>query len=183
VSKTKMLVGWNTPRATDGSNGGPSQTGGALSHDAALTGWPTPNAAFQDGDPAKHLARKIAAGVSKNPVITDLSMQARALAAWPTPEAEESRRGYQNRSNGKKGSQESMTTVVVNALGHKPHLASIPQHARLTHLGQMQIGYGAGMKNGGQLNPEHSRWLMGIPHVWAFCAPTGTRSSRKSLKT
>jgi hypothetical protein len=36
------LCGWNTPRATDGSNGGPNQTGGALPADAALAGWATP---------------------------------------------------------------------------------------------------------------------------------------------
>lgn len=36
LSHTAHLVGWNTPRATDGSNGGPNQTGGALSADAAL---------------------------------------------------------------------------------------------------------------------------------------------------
>lgn len=40
--KTVELVGWNTPRATDGSNGGPNQTGGALPADAALAGWATP---------------------------------------------------------------------------------------------------------------------------------------------
>jgi len=37
-----LLVGWNTPRATDGSNGGPNQTGGALPADAALAGWARP---------------------------------------------------------------------------------------------------------------------------------------------
>ena len=37
------LVGWNTPRATDGSNGGPNQAGGALPADAAMvSGWATP---------------------------------------------------------------------------------------------------------------------------------------------
>lgn len=36
--------GWNTPRATDGSNGGPNQAGGALPADAASAGWPTPMA-------------------------------------------------------------------------------------------------------------------------------------------
>lgn len=30
------LTGWNTPRATDGSNGGPNQAGGALPADAAM---------------------------------------------------------------------------------------------------------------------------------------------------
>lgn len=38
------MVGWNTPRATDGSKGGPNQAGGALSHDAAVAGWATPTA-------------------------------------------------------------------------------------------------------------------------------------------
>jgi hypothetical protein len=37
-------VGWNTPRATDGENGGPNQSGGALSADAALAGWGSPRA-------------------------------------------------------------------------------------------------------------------------------------------
>ena len=43
--KTTELVGWNTPRATDGSNGGPNQANGALSADAAkatLASWNTP---------------------------------------------------------------------------------------------------------------------------------------------
>lgn len=38
------LTGWNTARATDGSNGGPNQSGGALPADAALAGWPTASA-------------------------------------------------------------------------------------------------------------------------------------------
>jgi hypothetical protein len=45
ATDVKMLVqGWNTPRATDGSNRGPNQSGGALSHDAQLAGWATPDA-------------------------------------------------------------------------------------------------------------------------------------------
>lgn len=43
-----QLAPWNSPRGTDGSNGGPNQAGGALSHDAALAGWPSPQA----GSPA-----------------------------------------------------------------------------------------------------------------------------------
>lgn len=45
-----QLVGWNTPRATDGSHGGPNQAGGALPADAALVGWATPAARdWRDG--------------------------------------------------------------------------------------------------------------------------------------
>jgi hypothetical protein len=102
-----------------------------------------------------------------------------AYGGWPTPEAEEARRGYQNRSNGKKGTQESMTTVVVNSLGDKPHLHP-HSPTRLTSTGKMLTGFGAGMESGGQLNPAHSRWLMGYPLEWDVCAPTATRLSRKS---
>jgi hypothetical protein len=34
----QLLAGWSTPRATDGSKGGPNQTGGALPADASLCG-------------------------------------------------------------------------------------------------------------------------------------------------
>lgn len=150
------MAGWNTARATDGSNGGPNQANGALPADVALSGWPTPmagtpaqngnneagnndssrktvalagwatpNATFQDGCPDKHLERKRKAGVSRNPVITDLSMQVRALAG----------------------------------------------PARLTTRGEILIGSTAGTISGGQLNPEHSRWLMACPAAWASAMP------------
>jgi hypothetical protein len=59
------LVGWNTPRVTDGSNGGPNQAGGALPADAALAAWATPAARdyksgeTADGKPLTHNARPL----------------------------------------------------------------------------------------------------------------------------
>lgn len=38
--------------------------------------------------------------------------------------------------------------------------------ARITADGTLQTGSTAETKNGGQLNPDHSRWLMGYPTGW-----------------
>jgi hypothetical protein len=58
---------------------------------------------------------------------------------WPTPCASEARQGYQNRNNGKKGSQESLSTVVQGGPAHEV---------------------------GGALSPTWVDWLMGWPIEW-----------------
>ena len=49
-------------------------------------------------------------------------------------------------------------------------------------FGRTVIGSPAETENTGQLNPAHSRWLMGLPPEWDACAPTATPSSRKPRK-
>ena len=69
---------------------------------------------------------------------------------WPTPAAHEGRLGYQRRDTGKKGTQKSLTTVVVELEGGRN-------------------------KTTGQLNPTWVEWLMGFPIGWTDLKDSATQ--------
>jgi hypothetical protein len=158
------LAGWNTARATDGSNGGQNQAGGALPADAALAGWGTPTATEPGGTAEAYVARSIE--TTGNSAPTMLAHQA-PLAGWQTPSIDTFRKRGGDRSD---------------ELGNQELVKNLECPARLTVSGELLIGSFAGMESGGQLSPAHSRWLMGLPSVWDDCGVTAMQSLRPQRK-
>ena len=147
----------------------------ASGYSSEQRGWPTPRAqAFEIADAELTRKRREECKTRNNNGngfgLTLAQMAVMELTGWPTPAMTDHKGGYQGgRMRDGKLSTDRLDVV-----------AQIAGPARLTASGQMLTGSSAGMESGGQLNPAHSRWLMGYPPEWDDCAVTAMPSSRKS---
>ena len=123
--------------------------------------WRTPDA-YSGGSNLNKIREALAEGHLKrksgHTIQIRLADQVREPRLWPTPAAHEARLGYQRRDTGKKGTQKSLTTIVIDTEGGRE-------------------------KTTGQLNPTWVEWLMGYPTGWTDLSVSETVSSHKSPTT
>lgn len=178
-------TGWPTPTASSVTGAGTSGRQGGMNIQTAtmLSGWPTPVANTKDQPETKRGLENLAGLVKMAGWVTPTSrdwkdsagMTAQRdgkerldqlprqafMTGWPTPQV-----NYITNA----------TTVQMSADGREtPNkigwAASLCGPLRLTVFGEMRTGSFAEMANGVQLNPAHSRWLMGLPHAWDESSP------------
>lgn len=160
-----LLKSWPTPQVSDGSGGGQAkralnpERSNDLNDFAMLASWPTPTTRdHKDGKECQNVP------------LNSLLGRTVWLTSWPTPMAGTP---AQNGNNAAGNTDYSRKVVELSK-------TDLP--ARLTASGEMLIGSDAGMIGGGQLNPAHSAWLMGLPEEWGFCGDTAIASQRQSRK-
>jgi hypothetical protein len=173
-------------------------SGRRISDNGSISSWPTPNAGPQNDNDATWQTRRAEAAAKHGNNGFGLTLgQASQLASWPSPITTDAKGVPYTYSQGNHdrpaltllGTAKLATWATPTTRDHEdgssdgmaPINALLGRQAWLAS-GPIATGSPAATEKPGQLNPAHSRWLMGYPREWDDCAVTAMPSSRKSRR-
>ena len=198
LGSTLFTLTWKRRTTPSGRSIPALRASGRRTSGSGFTSWPTPDTAQGGGATPALVKRRLEQG-KKTTVRLDMVAK---LASWPTPMAgTPAQKGYNEAGN----TDSSRRTVALvpwatpSARDWKSNDATAEYHEarwshsrgkalneqahQLTASGPTPIGSPASTEKRGQLNPAHSRWLMGLPPEWDACVPTETRSSLRKRRS
>lgn len=165
IQTAAMMTGWPTPTTIDnnqvrglGAAANAPNRGSTLGGAARMAGWVTPTSRDWK-DSAGMTAQR-----DGKERLDQLPRQA-FLTGWPTPTTSNTRSPSVDAAMNMYRQDGSKTQQRLQ------DFAGITGPLRLTVFGEMRTGSFVEMGNGVQLNPAHSRWLMGLPHAWDESSP------------